>query len=187
MSSIADRRRKAAAAARAERKRAAAISATMRRNRAAALAEAEQSPPPKGSTLHRLHNQLTRRQYEAGCRFRDDWHDHLDCKVGDLNPDAGRHSTPGDIGHERLMRQGASRAAWDRASAYVLRETDGYVRNRVITVCIGGTHPEAMAKRLSSDTGTPEHAALAGIIGQLKAGLDALGKHYAGEAAPEAA
>jgi capsid protein len=98
-----------------------------------------------------------------------------------------RVARPGDIGHERLLRQGVSRDAWDRASAYVLRETDEYVRDRVITVCIGDQHPAVMAKRVASATGTREQVALAGIVRQLKAGLDALGRHYAGEAAPEAA
>ena len=43
-----------------------------------------------------------------------------------------------------------------------------------------GERPEAMAGRLRSATVTPEHVALAEIIGQLQVWLNALGKYYAG-------
>jgi hypothetical protein len=83
--------------------------------------------------------------------------------------------------------QAPSRAAFDRASQALLRETDVYVHNRVVVACIRGERPEVMAKRLGSVAGTPEPAALAGIVGQLKSGLDALGRHYAGEAVQDLA
>jgi hypothetical protein len=181
MSSVADRRRKAMQAARAERRRAAAISASTSSRQAAvrAEAEAERSPPPKGSVLHRLHKQLTRPQYEAGCRFRDDWHGGLDCKTGDPNPDQVRHATPGDIGHERLMRQGASRGAYDRASSALLRETNNYIHTVAVVVCVRDDHPEAIARRAVEFFGGPESERLTFVMLALKQGLDALARHYA--------
>jgi tRNA(Met) C34 N-acetyltransferase TmcA len=127
---------------------------------------AENAVPGKNSALHRLHNVLSREQYEAGCRLRDDWLDHLDAKSGGIPSDGSTGGSTG-IPHERLLRQGAALARYNAAAGAVAKE----YRSCVIAVCAGDRHPADLARRLETVTE-------AAIVLALRKGLDELWRHY---------
>jgi hypothetical protein len=128
-------------------------------------AAAEAAAPAKNSALYRLQGALTRQQYEAGCRLRDDWLDHLDAKAGGIPSDA--HGGGGGIPHERMLRQGAALHRYNDAAEAVSREH----RSCVIAVCAGDRLPADLARRLTTTT---EAAIMLG----LRRGLDMLCRHY---------
>lgn len=132
---------------------------------------AEAAIVTKQSALYRLQAALTRQQYEAGCRLRDDWLDHLDAKAGGVPSDA--HGSGDGIPHERMLRQGAALARY-RAAAEALLEAGVYPHNVTQMVCVKDSHPADMARRIPATVGITEAA----IMTALKQGLDALARFY---------
>jgi hypothetical protein len=149
---------------RAEIARAAAIAnraeGTKRRVR-----NAEPAHLGKQSALYRLQGALSRQQYEAGCRLRDDWLDHMDTKVGGIRSDF----CGGDDGIpvERMHRQAAALHRYNAAAEAV----DVTHRSCVIAICAGDRLPADLARRLETITE-------AAIMMRLKRGLDELERHY---------
>lgn len=131
------------------------------------MAKAAPVETAKHSALHRLQQVLTRQQYEAGCRLRDDWLDHLDVKATGIPGDA--HGGGGGVPHERLLRQVGALANYREAVLCLPIETRGCV----IAVCAGDRYPADLAARL----GTVTEAA---ILLTLKRGLDELVRYYGG-------
>jgi hypothetical protein len=129
------------------------------------VANAAPQHPSKNSALYRLQGALSRQQYEAGCRLRDDWFDHLDAKCGGIRSDF----CGGDDGIpvERMRRQAAALHRY-RAAAEAVDVTH---RSCVIAVCAGDRFPADLARRLETITE-------AAIMLTLKRGLDELERHY---------
>jgi hypothetical protein len=123
-------------------------------------------PPCKQSALYRLQGALSRQQYEAGCRLRDDYLDHLDAKSGGIPSDGTTGGTDG-IPHERLGRQAD---AWHRYCT-AANAVDVTLRSCLIAVCAGDRHPADLARRMQVVTE-------AAIMLTLRRGLDSLARHY---------
>jgi hypothetical protein len=151
---------------RAEISRAAAI-ANRSEGAKRRVRNAEPVHPSKNSALSRLQGALTRQQYEAGCRLRDDWLDHLDAKGA--RPQGEGYATGGGEGlpHERMHRQAQSLHRYNAAANAV----DLTHRSCVIAVCAGDRYPADLARRLETITE-------AAIMLSLKRGLDQLCRHY---------
>jgi hypothetical protein len=122
-------------------------------------------PPCKQSALYRLQGALSRQQYDAGVRFRDDWLAHLDAKAGGIPSDV--HGSGDGIPTERLGRQAA---AWHRYST-AANAVDAGLRSCIIAVCAGDRHPADLARRLQTVTE-------AAIMLTLRRGLDELDRFY---------
>jgi hypothetical protein len=122
-------------------------------------------PPCKQSALYRLQGALSRQQYEAGCRLRDDWLDHLDAKAGGIPSDV--HGSGDGIPHERMLRQAAALGRYNAAANAV----DAGLRSCIIAVCAGDRHPADLARRMQTVTE-------AAIMLTLRRGLDELDRFY---------
>lgn len=132
------------------------------------MAKAAPVETAKHSALHRLQQVLTRQQYEAGCRLRDDWLDHLDVKATGIPGDA--HGGGGGVPHERLLRQVKALASFREAQAALSLET----MSPVTAVCTGDRMPAVLAAK--SEGGLSEVE----ILLRLKRGLDELVRYYGG-------
>jgi hypothetical protein len=133
------------------------------------VANATPQHPSKNSALYRLQGALSRQQYEAGCRLRDDWLDHLDVKAGGATGAArGELADGGGVPTDQLARQAQSLRNYNAAAGAV----DVTHRSCVIAVCAGDRYPADLARRLETVTE-------AAIMLSLKRGLDELCRHYA--------
>lgn len=164
MTSVAQRTR--ARKTRAEIKRANALRNRENGQKRRMANQAASSNAAKNSALSRLAGALTRQQYEAGCRLRDDWLEHQDVKAG-AAPDADR-GTGGGVPHERLMRQVAALGQYRRA--LVAMSLPG--RNCVIAVCVSDRMPAELSAKSEG------RVAEATIMKGLREGLAELVRHY---------
>jgi hypothetical protein len=158
---------------RAEIARAAALANRAEGTKRRASNRAEAAIVTKQSAIYRLQGALTRQQYEAGCRLRDDWLDHLDANAGGATAERRGQPTAGNIPHERLLRQVAALRRFE-AAADALHKAGVYIHNVTQSVCVLDSHPADMARRIPAALGITEAA----IMQTLKRGLDALARFY---------